>query len=104
MSVASFLQSAHPTAFSFEVLPPLRGKSIESVYRTIDRLMPFNPAYINITTHHSEYVYRELESGQYERLRIRRRPGTIAIAAAIQNKYNIPVIPHIICSGAPCIG
>ena len=85
--------------FSFEVLPPLKGNGTGLLFSTIDKLKEFNPLYINITTHHSEYVYRELESGQYERLRIRRRPGTIAIAAAIQNKYNIPVIPHIICSG-----
>ena len=86
--------------FSFEVLPPLKGNGTGFLFSTIDKLKEFNPLYINITTHHSEYVYRELESGQYERLRIRRRPGTVAIAAAIQNKYNIPVIPHIICSGA----
>lgn len=86
--------------FSFEVLPPLKGNGTGFLFSTIDKLKDFNPLYINITTHHSEYVYRELENGQFERLRIRRRPGTIAIAAAIQNKYNIPVIPHIICSGA----
>ena len=84
--------------FSFEVLPPLKGNGTGFLFSTIDKLKDFNPLYINITTHHSEYVYRELENGQFERLRIRRRPGTIAIAAAIQNKYNIPVIPHIICS------
>ena len=86
--------------FSFEVLPPLKGNGTGFLFSTIDKLKDFNPLYINITTHYSEYVYRELENGQFERLRIRRRPGTIAIAAAIQNKYNIPVIPHIICSGA----
>ena len=86
--------------FSFEVLPPLKGTGTERLFSTIEKFCDFNPAYINITTHHSEYVYRELENGQYERLRVRRRPGTVAIAAAIQNKFGVPVIPHIICSGA----
>ena len=79
-------------------------KSLErNVYPTkdaIDKLKIFDPLYINITTHHSEYVYKELPNGQFERNRLRRRPGTIAIAAAISNKYSIPVIPHVICSGA----
>lgn len=86
--------------FSFEVLPPLKGTGTEALFATIDKLKVFNPLYINITTHHSEYLYKELEDGNFERLRIRRRPGTIAIAAAIQNIYQIPVIPHVICSGA----
>lgn len=86
--------------FSFEVLPPLKGTGTERLFSTIEKLKEFNPAYINITTHHSEYVYREVEGGQFERLRLRRRPGTVAIAAAIQNKFGIPVIPHVICSGA----
>ena len=86
--------------FSFEVLPPLKGTGTGKLFATIDKRKEFDPLYINITTHHSEYVYRELDNGQFERMRIRRRPGTVAIAAAIQQKYGIPVIPHVICSGA----
>ena len=86
--------------FSFEVLPPLKGSGTNKLFETIDKLKDYNPLFINITTHHSEYVYKELGNGLLQRSRIRRRPGTIAIAAAIQQKYNIPVIPHIICSGA----
>lgn len=85
--------------FSFEVLPPLKGNGTEALFATIDKLRVFNPLFVNITTHHSEFVYREVEGGLIERRRVRRRPGTIAIAAAIQNKYNIPVQPHVICSG-----
>ena len=85
--------------FSFEVLPPLKGTGTDSLFATIDQLKEFAPLYINITTHHSEYVYKELENGQFERQRIRRRPGTVAIAAAIQQRYGIAVIPHVICSG-----
>ena len=92
-------QEGDERRFSFEVLPPLKGNGTERLFSTIDKLVPFNPAFINITTHHSEYVYRELADGQFERLRVRRRPGTVAIAAAIQQKYNIPVEPHVICSG-----
>ena len=86
--------------FSFEVLPPLKGTGTDRLFADIDKLREFDPAYINITTHHSEFVYKELPSGQFERQRIRRRPGTVAIAAAIQQRYNIPVQPHVICSGA----
>ena len=85
--------------FSFEVLPPLKGSGTDGLFRTIDKLRDFGPLYINITTHHSEYVYKELDNGLLERHRVRRRPGTIAIAAAIQQRYGIPVIPHVICSG-----
>lgn len=85
--------------FSFEVLPPLKGTGTERLFATIDKLKDFDPAFINITTHHSEFVYREREDGLFERQSIRRRPGTVAIAAAIQKKYNIPVEPHVICSG-----
>lgn len=85
--------------FSFEVLPPLKGSGTAALFNTIDMLKEYDPLFINITTHHSEYVYKELENGQFERQRIRRRPGTIAMAAAIQNRYGITVIPHIICSG-----
>ena len=86
--------------FSFEVLPPLKGTGTERLFKTIGELKEYDPTYVNITTHHSEYIYRELDNGQYERLRIRRRPGTVAIAAAIQNRFGLPVIPHVICSGA----
>ncbi len=86
--------------FSFEVLPPLKGTGTGRLFATIDRLAEFDPMFVNITTHHSEFVYRQMENGLLQRRRIRRRPGTIAIAAAIQNKYHIPVQPHVICSGA----
>ena len=86
--------------FSFEVLPPLKGTGTDKLFATIDKLREFDPAFINITTHHSEFVYKQMDNGLLQRQRIRSRPGTIAIAAAIQNKYNIPVQPHVICSGA----
>ena len=101
MSVTEFInQHKRQRQFSFEVLPPLKGTGTSKLFADIDKLAALEPAFINITTHHSEYVYRELADGRFERSRVRRRPGTIAIAAAIQQRYQIPVQPHVICSGA----
>ena len=99
MNVIDLIQNHKGTAFSFEVLPPLKGAGIDRLFHTIDTLREFNPAYINITNHRSEYVYKDLGGGIMQRLRIRRRPGTIAVAAAIQRHYDIHVVPHILCSG-----
>lgn len=99
MSLVEKLKSSKGTAFSFELLPPLKGNGIEGVFRTIDALREFDPKYINITTHRSEMVFKETFAGLFERVAERHRPGTVAVAAAIQNKYKIPVVPHIICSG-----
>lgn len=93
-------RSGVSTGFSFEVLPPLKGTGTESIFKTIEMLAPFKPRHINITTHRAEYVYREVEGGLVQRQRVRRRPGTIAIAAAIQQRWGIPVIPHLVCSGS----
>ncbi len=87
------------TAFSFEVLPPLKGTGMKSVFSTIDILKEFNPLYINITTHRSEVTYTELPDGRFERRSVKRRPGTAAVAAAIHYRYDIPVVPHVLCSG-----
>mgnify|MGYP000006609972 FL=1 len=99
MRVVDLIKSTDNTAFSFEILPPLKGTGIEKLYKTVDTLREFDPKYINITTHRSEYVYKELGNGLYQRTRQRRRPGTVAVAAALQNKYNITTVPHILCSG-----
>lgn len=99
MSIIHIIKGGQRTAFSYEVLPPLKGTGTETLFHTIERLQEFNPSYVNITTHRSEYVYQELQDGLMQRTRIRRRPGTIAIAAAIQNKYGLHVVPHIVCSG-----
>ncbi|NDP20990.1 MAG: methylenetetrahydrofolate reductase [NAD(P)H] [Paludibacter sp.] len=99
MSVVEKIKSAKSTAFSFELLPPLKGNGIEMVHRTIDALLEFDPKYINITTHRSELAFKENAQGLFEQVAERHRPGTVAIAAAIQNKYKISVVPHVICSG-----
>lgn len=87
------------TGFSFEILPPLKGNSILKIYNIIDKLREFDPQYVNITSHHSEHVYKELPDGNLKRVSVKKRPGTVAIAAAIQNKYGITAVPHIICKG-----
>lgn len=99
MKVIDLIQSSKRTAFSFEILPPIKGNSIQKVYNVIDRLKEFDPKYINITSHHSEYIYKTLPDGKIEKVNIRKRPGSVAIASAIQNKYNITAVPHIICKG-----
>lgn len=99
MKVIDLIRNSKQTAFSFEILPPLKGNSIQKVYNVIDKLREFDPKYINITSHHSEYIYRTMPDGSYRKVNIRRRPGSVAIAAAIQNKYNITAVPHIICKG-----
>lgn len=99
MNIIDIINNKQGTAFSFEVLPPLKGTGTGTLFRTVEQLSEFSPRYINITTHRSEYVYHEVEGGLLQRQRIRRRPGTIAIAAAIQQKFNVPVVPHIVCSG-----
>lgn len=98
-SIIDLIHQEDKTAFSFEVLPPLKGNGTEQLFRNIDKLMEFDPKYINITTHRSEYVYREDADGRFIRERQRKRPGTVAVAAAIHNRYGIKVVPHMVCSG-----
>ncbi|MBR1541751.1 MAG: methylenetetrahydrofolate reductase [Bacteroidaceae bacterium] len=99
MSVIDIIRQRKSTAFSFELLPPLKGNNIDKLYDTINALREFDPAYINITDHRSEYVFKDMGNGTYIRQRLRRRPGSVAVAAAIKNKYDITVVPHVLCSG-----
>ncbi|WP_044205275.1 methylenetetrahydrofolate reductase [NAD(P)H] [Flammeovirga sp. OC4] len=87
------------TLFSFELLPPVRGKSIQSLFDAIDPLMEFNPAFVDVTYHREEYVYKELSNGLFEKSIQRHRPGTVAVCAAIMHKYKVDTVPHIICGG-----
>ena len=99
MTVTELINKKGKTAFSFEILPPLKGNSIEKVYNIIDKLVEFDPQYINITTHHSENIYKEMPDGTTKKVNIRKRPGSVAIAAAIQGRYGVTAIPHMICKG-----
>jgi len=99
MKVIDKIKKAKSALFTFELLPPLKGHTIQEIYDTIDPLIEFNPAYINITYHQQEVVYKTRPDGLMEKRVIRKRPGTVAIASAIQNKYKITVVPHMICGG-----
>jgi methylenetetrahydrofolate reductase (NADPH) len=99
MKVTEHLKSAKKTLFSFEILPPLKGKSIQSIYDGIDPLMEFKPKFINVTYHREEYIYKERDNGLLEKIAIRKRPGTVGICAAVMNKYQVDAVPHLICGG-----
>lgn len=99
MTVTDLINKRGKTAFSFEILPPLKGNDIHKVYNIVDKLIEFDPQYINITTHHSEYMDQAMPDGSVRRVNTRKRPGSVAIAASIQHKYNVTAIPHMICKG-----
>lgn len=99
MKITQHLQEAKKTLFSIEILPPLKGKSIHSIFDAIDPLMEFNPSFVDVTYHREEYVYKKRDGGYLEKVSIRKRPGTVGICAAIINKYRIDAVPHIICGG-----
>lgn len=99
MKVTDHLKEAKGTLFSFEILPPLKGKSIHSIYDGIDPLMEFKPKFVNVTYHREEFIYKERENGLLEKIAIRKRPGTVGICAAIMNKYDVDAVPHLICGG-----
>lgn len=99
MQVIDSLLNTKETLFSFELLPPLKGKSIDSIYNGIDPLMEFKPAFINVTYHREEFIYKKREKGFLEKISIKKRPGTVGICAAIKNKYNVEAVPHLICGG-----
>lgn len=100
MKVTEHIEKANgKTQFSFEILPPLKGQNIQSIFDGIDPLMEFNPPFIDVTYHREEYVYKELDNGLLQKQVVRKRPGTVGICAAIQNKYDVDAIPHILCGG-----
>jgi methylenetetrahydrofolate reductase (NADPH) len=99
VKVTEHLKRAKNTLFSFEILPPLKGKGIEDIYRGIDPLMEFDPPFINVTYHREEYVYKKFPNDMLKKVSIKKRPGTVGICAAIINKYDIDAVPHLICGG-----
>jgi methylenetetrahydrofolate reductase (NADPH) len=99
MKVADQLKTTKQTLFSFELLPPLKGRTLDDIYHAIDPLIEFNPLNINITYHQQESTYRPAGNGLMERTIVRKRPGTVAISAALKYKYNLTIVPHMICGG-----
>ncbi|MGC6478930.1 MAG: methylenetetrahydrofolate reductase [NAD(P)H] [Flavobacteriaceae bacterium] len=100
MKVTEHLKKAkEKTQFTFEILPPLKGQSINTLFDEMDKLMDFNPPFVDVTYHREEYNYKELPNGLLEKQVIRKRPGTVGICAAIQNKYQVDAVPHVLCGG-----
>jgi methylenetetrahydrofolate reductase (NADPH) len=100
MKVVDHLKKANgKTLFTIEILPPLKGENITTLFGNMDPLMEFNPPFIDVTYHREEYVYRKKDAGLLEKISTRKRPGTVGICAAIQNHYQVDTVPHIICGG-----
>ncbi|MBP9103139.1 MAG: methylenetetrahydrofolate reductase [NAD(P)H] [Chitinophagaceae bacterium] len=99
MKVTDHIAQAKDTLISFEVLPPLKGKGIEALYKHLDPLMEFKPSFINVTYHRSEHIFKKRLDGSFEKVVVRKRPGTESICAAIMNKYTVDTVPHLICGG-----
>ncbi|MEO6681787.1 MAG: methylenetetrahydrofolate reductase [Ginsengibacter sp.] len=99
MKITDHIKAAKETLISFEILPPLKGKTIESIYNHLDPLMEYQPAFINVTYHRSEQVFKKRADGGFDRIEVRKRPGTVGICAAIMNHYKIDAVPHLICGG-----
>ena len=99
MKVIDHINHSDKTLISFEILPPLKGKGIQSLYQHLDPLMEFKPAFINVTYHRSEHVFKKKSDGTFEKVVVRKRPGTESICASIMNKYNVDTVPHLICGG-----
>ncbi len=99
MKVTDHIQQSGKTLVSFEILPPLKGKDITSIYNHLNPLMEFKPSWINVTYHRSETAFKKRKDGSFEKVEVRKRPGTVGICAAIMNHYKVDAVPHIICGG-----
>ena len=99
MKVAQRIAEASSTLVSFELLPPLKGENIDHIHTTVEALLPFEPAFVDVTYHREEFVFREVRGGLLEKRTVRKRPGTVGICAALQHRYRLDTVPHIICGG-----
>jgi len=99
MKVIDHIRQAKDTLISFEILPPLKGKTIQSIYDHLDPLMEFKPSFINVTYHRAETMFKKKADGSFIKVEVRKRPGTVAICAALRNHYNVDTVPHLICGG-----
>lgn len=100
MKVTDYFEKANgKTLVSFEILPPLKGGSIKTIFDTLDPLMEFKPPFVDVTYHREEYIYKKRPSGYYEKASIRKRPGTVGICFGIVTRYGVEAIPHLICGG-----
>jgi len=99
MKITEVIESSKDTLISFEILPPLKGGSMEKIFKSMDPLMEFKPPFIDVTYHREEFIYNMRPSGYYEKIAIRKRPGTVGICASIMHRYGVEAVPHLICGG-----
>src|SRR3984957_11462753 len=99
MKVIDHINQAKGTLLSFEILPPLKGKGINAIYDHLNPLMEYKPSWINVTYHRRETMFKKKADGTFERVEVRKRPGTVGICAAIMNHYQVDAVPHLICGG-----
>jgi methylenetetrahydrofolate reductase (NADH) len=99
MKVIDHIRQAKSSLISFEILPPLKGKTINSIYDHLDPLMEFKPSFVNVTYHRSEHVFKKKADSTFEKVEVRKRPGTVGICAALMNHYRVDAVPHLICGG-----
>ncbi|WP_134088832.1 methylenetetrahydrofolate reductase [NAD(P)H] [Olivibacter sp. XZL3] len=99
MKIVDHIANAKKTLVSFELLPPIKGQSIQGIFNTIDPLMEFNPPFIDVTYLREDYIYKQHPNGLLEKVAYRKRPSTVATCAAIMNKYKVDAVPHLICGG-----
>jgi methylenetetrahydrofolate reductase (NADPH) len=99
MKVTEYIKEAKSPIISLEVLPPTKGKSIDSIFNLLDPFMEFHPSFVNVTYHRAEQTFKKRDDGRFERVEIRKRPGTVGICAAIMNRYKVDAVPHLICGG-----
>ena len=99
MRVTEYIEQAKKTLVSYEILPPLKGRSIQSIFNILDPLMEFKPPFINVTYHREDYIYKKVDDDSFQKVVVRKRPGTVGICAAIMNRYKVDAVPHLICGG-----
>ncbi len=99
MKVTEWIEKSDKTLFSFEILPPLKGQSISDFFEAIEPLMEFNPAFIDVTYHREEFVYKSRGNGLLEKITTKKRPGTVGICAALMHRFHVDTVPHLICGG-----
>lgn len=100
MKIIDHIRSAAgKTLFSFEILPPLKGADIATLWKGIDPLIEFKPSFIDVTYHREDFILRSRPDGSFDKISTRKRPGTVAICAALQHKYKVDAVPHLICGG-----
>ena len=99
MKITDYLNNSNKTLFSYEIIPPIRGGSIDKVFKLVEELMPFDPPFIDLTSRSAESYYQDDGTGNLIKHVRRKRPGTIGISAAIKNKFNVETVPHVLCNG-----